>query len=143
MPDLADVYALLQKSCGVRSSELAPHADLERDLQITGDDFFELMQLFSMEFAVNLQEYRWYFHHSEELTFNPGALLFKPTYRQVQHIPITPTVLLEAAQSGRWIMSYPEHTLAKQRYDILATYGLFAVLGLAIAVLLFRGKSGA
>ncbi len=100
------------------------------------------MQLFAKEFSVNLQDYRWYFHHSEEVTFNPGALLFKPPYRQVSHIPVTPTVLLEAAMRGRWIMSYPEHTWAKRRYDILATYGLFAVLGLAAAVLMFRGKGG-
>ena len=143
MPTLADIYALLEQSCGVRSSELLPHADLERDLHITGDDFFELMQLFAKEFAVDLQGYRWYFHHAEEVTFNPGALLFKPPYRQVPHIPVTPSVLLAAAKSGHWLISYPEHTLPKHRLDLLATYGLFAVLGLATAVLLLRGKSGA
>lgn len=143
MPTLADIYALLERTCGVRPSELSPDSDLERDLHITGDDFFELMDIFAKEFEVNLQEYRWYFHHAEEVTFNPGALLFKPPYRQVRHIPVTPSVLHEAAQAGRWTLSYPEHTLAKRRYDILATYGMFAVLGVAVAVVLLRGKGGA
>jgi Protein of unknown function (DUF1493) len=143
MPTLARIYALIERSCGVRVSELAPGADLERDLHITGDDFIELMERYSQEFSVNLQDYRWYFHHAEEVTFNPGALLFKPPYRLVNHIPVTPKVLLEAAETGHWTIRYPEHSLPKRRYDILASYGLLALGGIAIALILTRGKSGA
>ena len=142
MPTLEQIYVFLERHCRVRASELSPNVDLERDLRITGDDFFELMAQFANEFSVDLRDYRWYFHHSEEVSFNPGALLFKPPHRQVRHIPVTPSVLLAAAKDGRWPVCYPEHKLARRRYDVLITYGFFAALGVAVAVVSLCSRAG-
>ena len=138
MPELHEIYAFLSKASGISQAKLSPSADLECDLGITGDDFFELAEQFSNEFHVDMSTYRWYFHHGEEVTFNPGALFFKSPNRQVQHIPVTPELLLEAADSGRWPVVYPKHRLTERRYDILATYALLVVGGLAVLFVLLR-----
>jgi hypothetical protein len=139
MPDLPEIYTFLHEVSAVPESKLSPSADLECDLGITGDDFFELVEQFSREFKVDMSTYRWYFHHGDEVTFNPGALFFKAPNRQVQRIPVTPALLVEATNAGRWPVAYPEHRLTPHRYDILATYALLAVGGLALVVTLLRG----
>jgi len=139
MPELREIYAFLSKVSGASEARLTPSVDLEHGLGITGDDFFELAEQFSGEFHVDMSTYRWYFHHGEEVTFNPGALFFKPPNRQVSHIAVTPLLLLEAANSGRWPVSYPKHRLTTRRYDILATYVLLVVGGLALLFALLRG----
>lgn len=139
MPDLEAIYAVIQEVCGVRRAKLTPSADLESDLGITGDDFSELIEQFAERFKVDMNAYRWYFHHGDEVTFNPGALFFKPPFRQVEHIPVTPALLLSAANSGAWPIEYPTHQLHQRRYDILATYAVLAMGGLLLATLLLRG----
>jgi hypothetical protein len=141
MTDLADVYAFLENEAGVREAKLTPYSDLESDLGITGDDFFELAEAFAKAFNVDMAAYRWYFHHSEEGTFNPGALFFKPPYRRVARIPVTPALLLSAAHAGAWPVSYPEHFLSR-RYDILLTYVILAIGGISLALLVSRGRGG-
>jgi Protein of unknown function (DUF1493) len=143
MTDLADIYAFVQRTSGMRNTELTPALDLERDLGITGDDFFELAQAFAKEFHVDMASYRWYFHHAEEVTFNPGALVFKPPYRRVDHIPVTPALLLHAANVRNWPVVYPKHSLPARRYDLLLNYALVAAGGVILAILSMRSRDGA
>lgn len=115
-----DVCAFLLKRLRVDRSELTPSTSLRRDLGVDGDDFFELEEAFADEFKVNMSEYRWYFHHREEPTWpDMGRLLFPAPYDRVQEIPVTPQLLLNSANAGKWIVEYPDRTLPRRRYDVL------------------------
>jgi hypothetical protein len=117
-------------------------SDLERDVGITGDDFIELIEAFAKEFNVDMSGYTWYFHHGEEGSFNPGALLFRPPHRSVPHLAVTPDLLLSAARVGRWPVVYPRHALPKRRYDILLTCALLAIACVATAMVLASKAGG-
>lgn len=100
--------------------EIKDDADIDHDLGCTGDDFHELISEYSVKFEVNMHDYLWYFHTYEEGGFNSiGRLFFKPPYERVKHIPVTPTILLDSANYGKWTLIYPEHELPKRRFDIL------------------------
>jgi hypothetical protein len=92
-------------------------ADLFYGLGIDGADAFEFMREFATIFAVDIKNYRWYFHHGEE-GFNPGGLFFRPPYRRVKHEPITINVLLKAVNAHSWPLRYPTHELPKVRWDL-------------------------
>jgi hypothetical protein len=136
MPSLADIHAFIGRVAGVPEKCLLADCDLERDVGITGDDFDELIIAFAEEFGVNMDCYLWYFHHAEEVTFNPGALFFRPPYRRVKHIPVTPELLLSSASTGSWPDIYPEHSIPSRRYDLLLNYFLIAAGCLLLAVAL-------
>ncbi|MBL7974181.1 MAG: DUF1493 family protein [Candidatus Kapabacteria bacterium] len=101
------------------SSKVAKDSDIELDLGCTGDDFNDLIEKYAEQFNVDMSLYLWYFHHSEEGLMSVGNIFFKTPDQRVTHIPITPTMLLEFAQSGKWNVRYPEHTIPPKRYDIL------------------------
>ena len=138
MPDLEAIYAFVQEVSGAPREKITPQTDLEADLGITGDEFSELVEQFGKTFKVDMSGYSWYFHHGDEVTFNPGALLFKPPFKQVEHIPVTPVLLLNAATTARWPVQYPVHELQARRYDILATYALLVASALLLAALLLN-----
>lgn len=83
-----------------------------------GDDFAELMEAYAKQFGVEMNGYRWYFHHEDE-GWNLGGLFFKPPNRRVKRIPVTPKMLASFANQGRWSIDYPEHHIPKKRVDIL------------------------
>jgi len=111
------------------SLDLQEHSDIwQRGL--VGDDFLELMEAYSKRFGVEMEKYRWYFHHEEE-GWNFGGLFFKPPNRRVKRIPITPQMLTNFARHGKWNLEYPEHHIPKKRVDILFNQfflGVFALL---------------
>jgi hypothetical protein len=73
-----------------------------------------------------MNSYRWYFHAKEEGGWNSlGALFFKPPYKRVTHIPVTPKLLQDAANKGRWDLQYPPHTIPKRRWDLIINGILF------------------
>ena len=115
---IEDIYQFIVRSERILTGELTPDADLHDDLGITGDDFPAFMGKFEKEFSVDMQNYRWYFHHAEEgaLGLN-GVFINSPTYC-VPHIPVTPRMLLEAVTEGHWPVQYPEHDLSGKRFDI-------------------------
>jgi hypothetical protein len=115
-----DVCAFLVKRLRVDPSVVTPLTSLRHDLGVEGDDFFELEEAFADEFRVDMSEYRWYFHHGEEGTcLNVGRLLFPAPYDRVTEIPVTPQLLLDSANAGKWVVRYPEHKLPSRRYDVL------------------------
>lgn len=86
-----------------------------------------LLHAYRRQFGVDMSSYLWYFHTGEE-GINLGALFFSPPYSQVQEIPITLGMLRQFAESRRWTIEYPAHTLLKHRYDIWINWFLLLLL---------------
>lgn len=91
--------------------------DVFGSLGIDGDDAFEFIESFGEKFLVNLDGYRWYFHHGEE-GWGLGGVFFPPPNTRVDNIPITVDMLLESAKAGRWKLNYPPHVLPARRWDL-------------------------
>jgi acyl carrier protein len=126
MYELSDIVAFLVAEAGVNPKDVTPDSQLVEDLGIDGDDFFDLIDQFSRRFAVEMSAYRWYFHHNEE-GVNFGAALFddRPS-SYVGRIPVTPKILLQSANAGKWVIPYPPHELPTHRRDLIVN-GIFAV----------------
>ncbi len=107
--------------------ELQPTDDLLNNQGVGGDDFHELIEHYAKAFNVDMTTYLWYFHADEEGQ-NIGGVFFKPPYERVEHIPVTPALLLEMANKGRWDVQYPTYKLPKYRWDIIITQILFALV---------------
>jgi hypothetical protein len=87
------------------------------------------MEEYANIFNVDMSGYLWYFHADEEGGWNSfGSLFFQPPYRRVKHIPVTPALLLEMANKGRWDIQYPAHQLPKRRWDIIIDQALLVVI---------------
>lgn len=112
-------------------------ADLFDVCGIYGDDASDFMDAFGVRFGVDLDDYRWYFHHEEEGT-SPGALFFKPPYRRVKRVPITPDILVQAIDSGRWPLRYPPHELPAVRWDIRINQILWVIPVILLALWVWK-----
>lgn len=124
---LEDIIEFIKEQTARR--EVNADDDLFNDLGIAGDDHDEFMQAYSKKFNVDMSSYLWYFHTNEEgSTSSIRSNFFKPPNERVKHISITPEMLLEFAKKGKWVITYPEHTLPKPRYDILITYSIGFVI---------------
>ncbi|WP_278404191.1 DUF1493 family protein [Pseudoalteromonas ruthenica] len=130
MVTIDDIYNLIEKECGIKAEKLRPDSDIFEDFRVYGDDFDDLMAAYSKEFGVNLDNYLWYFHSSEEVS-SPLAFIFPPPNRRVSRIIITPEILVKYANMKNWAVTYPAHILPKRRWDILALQAFFVLAGLA------------
>lgn len=120
MYSLEEISLFLEKQIGCDLSEINPETDIHNDLGVSGDDFDEMMFEYSKKFKVDLKNYLWYFHSDEEGGWDSiGGSFFKPPYERVSRIPVTPILLLEFANLGKWDIKYPEHQLPKRRYDMI------------------------
>lgn len=111
--------------------------DLFERFGIEGDDAVEFIESFVARFQVDVQNYRWYFHHQDEGT-NVGALFFTPIYSRVERLPITPDVLLAAVETKQWPLVYPPHDVPPVRWDIRVNQLLFAVPLILLVVWLWK-----
>ncbi len=136
--NIESIIDFISKNQGVRVSKINGQVDLNVDLGIDGDDFSDLIEAYAKEFNVNIDAYCWYFHHRDE-GWNVGALFFKPPYKQVDYIPVTPDLLLRGAISHTWPIEYPAHELPSSRADISFNYALivFFIVICGLAVWLF------
>lgn len=116
-----EINELIRAKTGV--DDVQPSDDLRYDLGVWGDDLHELLAEYANTFSVDMSGYLWYFHTEEEGQ-NFGGGFFKPPNERVKHIPITPALLLDMANKGRWDMIYPEHRLPKRRWDIIINQAL-------------------
>jgi hypothetical protein len=132
MTTLDDIYNFLSEEVGIAGEQIRPDTDLYADLRVDGDDFFGLAETFESRFSVDMSSYRWYFHHGEE-GWSPGGLFFKAPQDRVERIPVTPRLLLESANSGRWLLEYPEHHIPPKRYDLTLNAVIVIVGMLALA----------
>lgn len=125
------IQAFVGEQAGYRQP-LPEEASLQEDVGLYADDLHEFMDEFAKRFHVDMSSYLWYFHTGEE-GLNPGALFFAPPQARVPEIPITLRLLREAAELGRWPLTYPPHSLPARRYDILISQLLIG--GFAVAML--------
>jgi hypothetical protein len=133
MLEITDIINFLEKHIGL--DEIYEDSDIEKDLSCYGDDFDELMEAYAAEFHVDMSQYLWYFHTREEGAGNGlGGFFFKPPNERVPRIAVTPKMLLNFAETGRWQIQYPEHELPKRRYDLLINNILF-ILFLVLALI--------
>lgn len=100
------------------TDKINTHSDIFSDVGMVGDDFHGMIEKFAKQFSVNMEDYLWYFHCDEEGQ-SIGANFFKPPYTRVNRIPVTPAMLTEFANTGKWSINYPEHNVPKKRYDLL------------------------
>jgi hypothetical protein len=134
---LEDIIDIIAQMSGCDISEIKPDSDISNDLGCWGDDFHELMYEYSKKFKVDMSSFLWYFHTEEEGSNIIGGSFFKPPNERVKHIAVTPNVLLDCANSGKWNVVYPRHTLPKRRYDLLINLIvalLFIVFGIYTCV---------
>ncbi len=131
MYTLDDVSEFVAKQTGVKRTKITPESRLVEDLGLEGDDFFELEHAFAQRFKVDISGYRWYFHHAEEGAASLGGLFFPPPNIRVGHIPVTITLLLDAANAGKWTMEYPAHQVPPRRYDLAINLIVLIVFVLA------------
>lgn len=115
----------------VGREKITSQTDIFFDLGVTGDDFHEMIEKYQKTFNVDMTTYLWYFHADEEGQ-SIGGGFFKAPYERVKRIPITPKMLLDFANKGKWTIEYPEHTLPKRRYDLIINtvlvFGFFIFL---------------
>jgi|GEM_PF-2157958 len=91
-----------------KSELLSDGADILHNLGIDGYDAFEFIERFAAKFEIDIANYRWYFHHGEEAFLNIGGLFFRPPYRRVSRIPITPRVLaIPSAHTSEYPLGCP------------------------------------
>jgi hypothetical protein len=105
--------------------------DIFSDLGMVGDDFHEMIEKYAATYSVDISDYVWYFHADEEGNgFSFGSLFSAAPYNRVTRIPVTPAMLTDFANKGKWEMEYPDHHLPKMRHDLLINtiiVGLFFI----------------
>lgn len=114
--------------------EVSSNTDIFSDLPCTGDDFHELIAKYAKKYSVDMSSYLWYFHANEEGQ-NLGGFFFRPPYKRVKRIPITPQILTNFANEGKWDIKYPEHKLAKYRIDIWISWLVLLVIIIFFALI--------
>ncbi|WP_299703715.1 DUF1493 family protein [uncultured Pontibacter sp.] len=136
-----EVIIFLKEVTGVK--KIDPDSDIFYDIGVVGDDFDEMMHEFAEKFSVNMDQYLWYFHGDEEGSmWGIGSFFFAPPYKRVNRIPVTPTLLAEAANKGKWDIQYPDHKLPKWRVDMYIDQVIgIAVLGIAVVSLVVKCSS--
>jgi hypothetical protein len=121
------IDSFIKEKTGI--DKLKPSDDLLNDQGVCGDDFHELIDEYAKVFNVDMAGYLWYFHADEEGGWNSiGGSFFKPPYQRVTHISVTPALLLEIANKGRWDIKYSPHKLPKRRWDIIINRVVFVVV---------------
>lgn len=107
---------------------ITSETDIFNECGISGDDSHELIEKYQMKYNVDMSTYLWYFHCDEEGTNFITGMFFKPPYKRVTRIPITPKMLTDFANSKIWKIDYPEHKLPKYRYDMIINYIFFLII---------------
>ena len=130
MTDIAEIIKFVKEETS--APIVTQDSDIEADLGWYGDDFDELIIKFSKSFNVDISTYLRYFHTGGEGFASLGAIFFKPPNRRVKRIPVTPKILFECAQKGKWSIEYPEHKIPKARYDIVVNQILMLTLIISV-----------
>ena len=132
---ISDILDFLKELSG--TNKIDASSDIYLDVGLVGDDFHEMIEIYSKRYSVDMAGYLWYFHADEE-GLSIGGLFFKPPYRQVDRIPVTPTMLLDFANKGKWDMLYPNHEIASRRYDLLINKIILTGIAMFIVLVLFN-----
>ncbi|MDR6782687.1 hypothetical protein ABIE26_000826 [Pedobacter africanus] len=112
--------------------EISPETNVCDEIGMRGDDFHEMMTAYAEKFSVDMTGYLWYFHSEEEGSWT-SISLFPRANEQVKRIPLTPTMLTDFANSGKWNVVYPEHKITLTEYNSYFTlFILIVLIGLII-----------
>ncbi|MCB0699128.1 MAG: DUF1493 family protein [Chitinophagales bacterium] len=133
MHTLDEIIQFVEKHACIKNVQ--PTDDLPEKHGIYGDDWHELLDVYAEKYQVNCESYLWYFHTGEEGMNIPGKLLFKTPDMRVEHIAVTPEMLLDFANKGKWGIDYPEHHIPKERNDLVVN-DLSLVIFIILAVLI-------
>lgn len=137
MAEVSEIIEFLKHKTG--TDIVSENSDIANDLGVDGDDYDELLQDFSEKYNVDISSCLWYFHWSEEGSWNSiGGSIFKSPDKRVEHIPVTPLMLSQFTKTGKWDIQYPEHKLPKRRYDIIINQILVLAF---IAIIIYKCTS--
>lgn len=126
-----EIRNLLEDYSGVSVED--PNIDIYKELGITGDDFHEMIDKYSDKYKVDMSDYLWYFHANEEGS-SIGGVFFKPPYKRVERIPVTPLMLVNFIETKKWKIDYPKHETPINRKDISLDLILLILLSITLAV---------
>lgn len=129
--NIDEIIAFVIKQTGCAEDKVSAGTDIFNELGCVGDDFHELIDEYALRCNVDMSSYLWYFHADEEGA-NFGGFIFKPPYARVQRIPVTPEMLLQFANSGAWMIDYPEHKIPKYRIDVYITWLFIVLIGVLV-----------
>ncbi len=111
--------------------------DLLRATGMDGDDATEFFDAFAREYSVDMSEFVSIFHYDVD---EP------PYYRRVRAvgrdgrafglIPVTPKLMADAANEGRWPLEYPIHRVRISHWPIAMMFVFLASFVLAVTLLL-------
>ncbi|SPH23378.1 hypothetical protein DEA8626_02442 [Defluviimonas aquaemixtae] len=125
----ADVAAFAESFLGQPLDDRT-EADLFGATGCDGDDAFDFIEAFAERFGVDLEGYRWDFHHADEgALLNPGWP-FRAPHQKVTRIPITLDLLRQSVCEGIWPLVYPPIDPVSSRPDVWN--GLIALIVLAL-----------
>ena len=130
-----EVIKFLQDLIG--SNNIKSNSDIFSDIGVSGDDFHEMIENYSEKYSVDMTKYLWYFHADEEGQ-NIGGIFFKPPYSRVKRIPVTPELLTEFANKGKWDIQYPEHEIPSKRHDLLINKVILCLLLILVLLILLK-----
>jgi len=120
-----NILSFLEEIAGHKN--MTSQTDIFSELRVSGDDFDEMILEYKNRFNVDMTEYLWYFHTDEEGHSLGGSFIKSPNER-VTRIPVTPKMLLDFANNGKWTIEYPHHRIPKIRFDLILS--IILVLGL-------------
>ena len=109
-----------------------PKIDIFKDMGVVGNDFHEMIEKYAKQYNVDMSDYLWYFHTDEEGSNSLGGQVFKPPYKRVDRIPVTPQMLADFIVTKKWQVDYPQHEIPKHRTDL--TINKVIVIGFFVGV---------
>lgn len=113
-PGREDILIFIEARSGRRLSPLQ-QADVLAALDADGEAASDFMNGFAATFGVDLTGYEPSFHHRDgATTLHPGWPIAPPHLFGVR-LPVAVSTLVQAAQSGRWPVTYPVLTVAPSR----------------------------
>lgn len=115
---ISEIYNFLEEYAD--TNKLEDDSDLY-EAGIKGDDFHNMIKWYTKNYSVDMSNYLWYFHTDEEGQ-NFGGLFFKPPYKRVERIPITPRLLAKFIKTKKWDIDYPNHSIPKLRVDLMINW---------------------
>lgn len=111
-----------------------PETDFIGAFGLSGDEATEFFELFADQYEGSLDGFLWYFHFVGHAPSEPVSR----DGRRIRPMPVTLADLVRAAESGRWPLTYPRHSIRGSFPARLRITSLMAgLLFLVVAATLF------
>lgn len=130
-----DIVGFARKHSGA-SLHCGLHGDLLAAMGAEGDDASEFLEAFADSYSVDMADFLWFFHYNADEP--PSFQRARPVDRDgrsLARIPITPSLLADAANQGRWPLEYPVHRMQVSRWPMRLMSIFLATLVLSIILL--------